>query len=209
MPQQKKKAEVDLHNINTLELLAKMDDKHRVPLGLSEFSPTDNVISIGNEHIQLPPGLTKPTDIQKNTEAPYVNALLEIYTERLNHPYSLDNLNELPTSCKRHLEKQRCQFYSSESLARIARETFSDGEQQFECLEKEAYEGIEPTYNESCPNGKERLNRVQAKITSTTLCASKLSNIVGLINNETKKGLCHKLVNDHYIKSWVNNDEDF
>ena len=105
-----------------------------------------------------------------------------------------------PQKCKNHLERQRAEFYSSESIARIARETFSDGEAQFKRLEKEAYDGIEPTYHSSCPNGKERLRIVQDKITSTTLSASKLANIVGLINNEAKKGLCHKLVNDNYIK---------
>lgn len=205
-----KKDEIDLKCINTSEEAALRNNKRPVPLELSEYSPDDNVINIGNEHIKLPPGLKKPKEIQQKSESPYIKALLEIYSENKNTVSSLTNLDELPPKCKNHLEKQRAEFYSSESIARIARETFSDGEEQFKRLEKEAYDGIEPTYHSSCPNGKERLRIVQDKITSTTLSASKLANIVGLINNEAKKGLCHKLVNDNYIKSWVNiDDEDF
>lgn len=205
-----KKDEIDLKCINTSEEAALRNNKRPVPLGLSEYSPDDNVINIGNEHIKLPPGLKKPKEIQQKSESPYIKALLEIYSENKNTVSSLTNLDELPPKCKNHLEKQRAEFYSSESIARIARETFSDGEEQFKRLEKEAYDGIEPAYHSSCPNGKERLRIVQDKITSTTLSASKLANIVGLINNEAKKGLCHKLVNDNYIKSWVNiDDEDF
>lgn len=205
-----KKDEIDLKCINTSEEAALRNNKRPVPLELSEYSPDDNVINIGNEHIKLPPGLKKPKEIQQKSETPYIKALLEIYSENKNTVSSLTNLDELPPKCKNHLEKQRAEFYSSESIARIARETFSDGEEQFKRLEKEAYDGIEPAYHSSCPNGKERLRIVQDKITSTTLSASKLANIVGLINNEAKKGLCHKLVNDNYIKSWVNiDDEDF
>lgn len=205
-----KKDEIDLKCINTSEEAALRNNKRPVPLELSEYSPDDNVINIGNEHIKLPPGLKKPNEIQQKSESPYIKALLEIYSENKNTVSSLTNLDELPPKCKNHLEKQRAEFYSSESIARIARETFSDGEEQFKRLEKEAYDGIEPAYHSSCPNGKERLRIVQDKITSTTLSASKLANIVGLINNEAKKGLCHKLVNDNYIKSWVNiDDEDF
>lgn len=205
-----KKDEIDLKCINTSEEAALRNNKRPVPLELSEYSPDDNVINIGNEHIKLPPGLKKPKEIQQKSESPYIKALLEIYSENRNTVSSLTNLDELPPKCKNHLEKQRAEFYSSESIARIARETFSDGEEQFKRLEKEAYDGIEPAYHSSCPNGKERLRIVQDKITSTTLSASKLANIVGLINNEAKKGLCHKLVNDNYIKSWVNiDDEDF
>lgn len=205
-----KKDEIDLKCINTSEEAALKNNKRPVPLELSEYSPDDNVINIGNEHIKLPPGLKKPKEIQQKSESPYIKSLLEIYSENKNTVSSLTNLDELPPKCKNHLEKQRAEFYSSESIARIARETFSDGEEQFKRLEKEAYDGIEPAYHSSCPNGKERLRIVQDKITSTTLSASKLANIVGLINNEAKKGLCHKLVNDNYIKSWVNiDDEDF
>lgn len=205
-----KKDELDLKDIDVSKEAALRNNKRPVPLELSEYSPDDNVINIGNEHIKLPPGLKKPKDIQQKSEAPYIKALLEVYSENKNKVFSLANLNELPQKCKHHLERQRAEFYSSESIARIARETFSDGEAQFKRLEKEAYDGIEPTYHSSCPNGKERLRIVQDKITSTTLSASKLANIVGLINNEAKKGLCHKLVNDNYIKSWVNiDDEDF
>ena len=56
-------------------------------------------------------------------------------------------------------------------------------------------------------NGCERLRQVLIKITSTTLDKSTLSHIKNLIGNLEKKGLCHLLVNDNVIHSWVNIDE--
>lgn len=45
------------------------------------------------------------------------------------------------------------------------------------------------------------------KITSTTLDSSVLSQMQHLIGNLEKKGICHILVNDGVIESWVNVDE--
>ena len=46
------------------------------------------------------------------------------------------------------------------------------------------------------------------KITSTTLTKSALVNIIGLISNLEKKGICHMLVNDERIRSWVVIDDE-
>jgi hypothetical protein len=86
---------------------------------------------------------------------------------------------------------------------------FPDGEMQFGTLKEDAYEGIEPTYfDDSYVSGYDRLRAVLEKITSTTLTKSALVNIVGLIGNLEKKGICHMLVNDERIRSWVVIDDD-
>ena len=53
-----------------------------------------------------------------------------------------------------------------------------------------------------------RLREVQSKITTITLNLSNLKNIDNILSNNIKKGLCHLMVNDGKIKSWVKIDEN-
>lgn len=53
----------------------------------------------------------------------------------------------------------------------------------------------------------DRLKAVLDRITIISLTKSALINVVGLIGNLEKKGICHILVNDEKIKSWVDIDE--
>ena len=86
---------------------------------------------------------------------------------------------------------------------------YGDGENQFQILKEDAYEGIKETYFvENYKNGNERLNAVMIKITSTTLDKSTLAHIKNLIGNKEKKGICHILVNDGVIVSWVDIDAE-
>src|SRR5699024_12646518 len=70
-----------------------------------------------------------------------------------------------------------------------------------------AWHGINTTYWKDYEDGYARLNAVLEKITSTTLDSSVLSQMRNLIGNLEKKGICHILVNDGVIESWVNIDE--
>lgn len=56
-------------------------------------------------------------------------------------------------------------------------------------------------------NKYDRLKAVLDRITTISLTKSALINVVGLIGNLEKKGICHILVNDEKIKSWVDIDE--
>ena len=59
------------------------------------------------------------------------------------------------------------------------------------------------TYRKRYDNGYDRLIAVLEKITNTTVDLSTLNQIRNLIGNMEKKGICHILVNDGTIKSWV------
>lgn len=89
----------------------------------------------------------------------------------------------------------------------MARETFSDGAKQFSTLKEDAFAGIEDAYYDDYSTGYDRLKAVLERITTISLTKSALINLVGLIGNLEKKGICHILVNDDIIKSWVNIDE--
>ena len=105
--------------------------------------------------------------------------------------------------------KEHCRtaYYSAVSIERSVRDIFDDGEDEFIRLKDDAWHGINTTYWKDYSDGYARLNAVLEKITSTTLDSSVLSQMRNLIGNLEKKGICHILVNDGVIESWVNIDE--
>lgn len=177
------------------------------PITPTRYDSVLRIIYLGSEKIKLPVQLIPQEAIEKS-ELPYINALCEVYAEKLNQTVTPDIINSLSTSIKRNFAEQRKAYYSAESLQRSVREVYADGEYQFQNLKDDAYEGISPIYyDDRISTGYERLLDVLKQITSITLSKSALINIAGLIGNLEKKGLCHMLVNDDIIKSWVNIDE--
>ena len=178
-----------------------------VPLSPTRYDCTNRIIYLGTEKIRLPVELTPQNDISPQ-ELPYVNALCDVYAERINRVVTIETLNSLPPALHRNFAEQRKAYYSAESIRHSVREVFSDGDKQFLSLEEDAYDGISDTYySDRHSSGYDRLLAVLDKVTSITLSKSAIMKIIGLIGNLEKKGICHILVNDGKIKSWVNIDE--
>ena len=149
----------------------------------------------------------KPYKNINEATLPYIHALCEVYTERLAKEVTPKTTGELPEKLQRHLELQRQAYFDAKSIERSVRDAFVDGERQFDALKDDAYDGIEMVYfDENHETGYDRLQEVLKKITSTELAKSNLVNIKGFISNRTRKGICHILVDDERIKSWVNTD---
>lgn len=183
------------------------DGKPYVPITPTRYDSTTRTVIIGNETVKLPIQLVPQSSIAPH-ELPYINALCEVYAEKINAAVTPDNINTLSPALRRNYAEQRKAYYSAESVQRSVREVFSDGEKQFQVLKDDAFDGISTTYyDDRHLTGYDRLQAVLDKITSTTLSKSALMNIIGLIGNLEKKGVCHILVNDDVIKSWVNIDE--
>lgn len=178
-----------------------------VPITPTRSNISTRTIFLGNESITLPVELTPLNDIAPH-ELPYINALCDVYTEKINAVVTPSNINKLTPSLRHNFAEQRKAYYSAESIHRSVREVFADGDRQFEALKSDAFDGISNIYyDDRHSTGYDRLLAVLDKITNTTLSKSSLMNIVGLIGNLEKKGICHILVNDDVIKSWVNIDE--
>ena len=178
-----------------------------IPISPVRYDSDTRIIYLETEEFLLPVQLL-PQSIITTAESPYINALCEVYAEKLQQAVSPERINDLPTKFQRDYTNQRKAFYSAESMYHAVRDVFADGDKQFDILKDDAYEGIETTYyDERYRSGYERLHAVLEKITSTTLSKSALHSIVGLLGNLEKKGICHILVNDERIKSWVNIDE--
>ena len=160
----------------------------------------------GGDVIKLHPSLKPHGDINEAT-LPYIHALCEVYAEQLAKDVTPKTTGELPEKLQRHLELQRQAYFDAKSIERSVRDAFVDGERQFDALKDDAYDGIEMVYfDENHETGYDRLQEVLKKITSTELTKSNLINIKGFITNKTRKGVCHILVDDARIKSWVNTD---
>lgn len=141
-------------------------------------------------------------------ELDYIRALYEAYAEKLNKKsFGADDIPSLPRRYAENYKEQRIAYYSALSIERSVRDAFDEGEDEFAKLKEDAWHGVNTTYWKDYEDGYARLNAVLEKITSTTLDSSILSQIRNLIGNLEKKGICHILVNDGIIESWVNIDE--
>jgi DNA-binding winged helix-turn-helix (wHTH) protein len=203
-----------VEHVDTINVLGSKDSvvtdesgKPYVPINPVRYDSVSRIIVIGSESIQLPVKL-EPLSTLAPQELPYINALCEVYAEKLNKVVTPDTIDTLDTNLRRHYSEQRKAYYSAESIQRSMREVFADGEKQFDVLKSDAYDGISDTYlDDRYHTGYERLMAVLDKITNITLNKSSLINVIGLIGNLEKKGICHILVNDDVIKSWVNINE--
>ena len=166
----------------------------------------DGVIHIADEKIELPIQLT-PEEEFAPYELPYINALCDAYADALSMIITPDDIDKLPNRYHKDFVSQREAYFAAESLQRSVREVYSDGEDQFNNLKKEAYDGVENTYLQDYENGYKRLQAVIDKMLTMPLSASTLARTTNLIRNMVRKGICHVLVNDGRIKSWVNTDE--
>lgn len=181
---------------------------HKLPsLPTSTVYIDKNYLFIDKKSIKLPEPLIPPKDYADKT-LPYLQALIEIYKEIKAFKKRPTEVKNLDDKYKKHLDSQRKAYYSAKSIQHSLSSVYWDIDDEFDILLKDTYEGINVTYyKENYKNGYERLQTVLEKITSTQLEKSKLKNIDGLIGNLEKKGLCHILVDENLIKSWVNTNE--
>jgi len=115
----------------------------------------------------------------------------------------MDGIPKLPKKCQANFYDQRKAYLSAESIQRSISEVYEDGENQFDILKSDAFDGIKTTYLDDYDNGYRRLLEVLKKISDVQLTKSKLSLIKNLIGNLERLGIVHILVNDKVIKLWV------
>lgn len=177
-----------------------------VTVEVSTVYVKDGKLYVGDEVLELPAALAPEKDIRPE-EMPYVNALCAAYADALAQAVTPDIIETLPGRYRRDFTSQRTSYYEAEWLHHSVRDVFDGGEEKFEALKKDAYDGIESTYLQDYDNGYQRLQAVLDKITNTTLDTSSIDRIKSLMKNVHKKGICHIVVNDGTINSWVDIDE--
>ena len=108
------------------------------PINHVRFDSKNNIIYLGNDQVKIPVELVQP-DLLTPKELPYINALCDVYAEKLGKAIgdiTPNNIPSLPNSLQRHYSSQRRAYYQADFVQHIARETFADGEEQFAALKK-------------------------------------------------------------------------
>lgn len=198
------RAEGKSDDITTLTIKKKENGKRITDIAPATIERRGDKLHICGEEIIIHQMLV-PQKVA-NIELKYIKALCDAYAQALGVPMVMEaDIPSLPGPFPEDYIDQRKAYYSAESIEHSIRDTFDDGEDEFAKLKKDAWDGIRMTYRNSrrYADGYERLVAVLEKVTSTTLDLSVLSQIRNLIGNLEKMGICHILVNDGTISSWV------
>lgn len=149
----------------------------------------------GNYHKvrQTPP--LAPTLLGAN-EKLYVDALMEAFSENVKTEVDISNLNAFPFLVK-EFDSARNNFYSTEALAKFSRDWL--GDDPFNDLKDQCYEGISPDLHLPHSNGFVKYMQVQKTSVTITYSSHPLFQFIKV---QDKKGLCHHLVNESVFK-WV------
>lgn len=190
---------------NNYGVIEKRNDVGEIipPVPIVPVRYRDGKIYTGDSVIELSPYL-EPS-LEEDDELPYIDALMEVYSEKEKRQITRDNIGMLKSFLPTHFGNQKRAYAEAHRLQRRVRESFSDGEEQFAALEDDTYEGIEMVFfDDSYGSGFDRLQAVLKQAAIIPAHKSALYNISGLIGILEQKGICHILVNDGRIKSWVN-----
>lgn len=197
------RAEGKSDDITTLTIKKKENGKRIKDIAPATIERRGDKLHICGEEIVIHQMLV-PQNVA-NIELKYIKALCDAYAQALSRQKIVEaDIPSLPEPFPEDFSDQRKAYYSAESIEHSIRDTFDDGEDEFTKLKKDAWNGIRMTYrSRKYADGYERLIAVLEKVTNTTLDLSVLNQIRGLIGNLEKMGICHILVNDGTISSWV------
>lgn len=170
--------------------------------------PLSSVIRSGNKfHINGATVNITQLPIPDNAaphEELYIAAICEVFAEHLKRiAVTEKEIPFLEEPLPSFFKDQRKAYYSAVSIERSIRDVYEDGESEFQTIKSDAWEGINMTLMRDYKNGYDRLITVLEQSINMTLNKSVLCQIRDLISNLEKKGICHILVNDGIIKSWV------
>lgn len=202
----RRRAEDKSDDITSLDYKRKESGKKLKDIAPATIERRGDKLHISGEIITIHQAIIP--DTTDTHEMRYIRALCDAYAEKLGRD-SLDekDIDSLPKRISEHLKEQRKAYYSALSIERSVRDVFDDGEDEFNSLKEDAWYGISDTYWQDYTDGYARLISVLEKVTNTTLNASVLYQMRSLIRNLEKKGICHILVNEGTIESWVIHDD--
>lgn len=161
-------------------------------------------IRFGGRKIALPSTIV-PSETIESDEMTYISELLKAYSEELK--VNIDTVKSLEAydSYFSHLNRQRKDYYSAETIRRFVRDTLTDAT-QFNILKDEVYDGIIDTHEQNYDSGYKRLVAVLIQASKIITSKSLLDSKLHCIGNSERKGACHMLVNDEKI-GWVSKDD--
>lgn len=162
-------------------------------------------VKVGNEFIKLPDPLSTPITLGVNEEQ-YINALLEVYSQKEGLEISsIESLEQLNPYYRTHIKMQRDSFYNAESVLHQIRDIgiFKDGVSEFDFLLNETFDGIKYEIQKPHKLGLDRVDAVLHLVVTMSYSKSFLARQNnGLIGPDEKRGLIHMLVNKGKVR-WI------
>ncbi|GHU56475.1 hypothetical protein FACS1894132_13920 [Clostridia bacterium] len=164
----------------------------------------DGKLHIGGDTIKLSPRLCPPDTIAEQ-ESGYIPKLFEAYSDA-EQPTTVtaETLSAFPKYAHNFSEQRRHYFNAVYVIETVRGKLGNEWAEQLDILKEETFEGIkEVYYDERHEHGFERLLEVLHEVGHTDVSKSLLCQIKNLIGLSERKGVCHILVCDGTIKSWV------
>lgn len=171
---------------------------------LDQYSKTPNF------KIRFGGGVTSPRLIIpkahskiQHREIKYTTPLFSVYAEELGaHIADMDSLEKADNDLFFHFGDQRDGFYSAESLERFSRDNFPEhNPKPFDELKAEAKSVVNNVLAAKRKDGG--LERLTASISAVQSLPFASSALIQEINAIDKCGLCHHLVVDGVIGTWI------
>jgi hypothetical protein len=152
----------------------------------------------GGGLVKLPPNeVDVPPDVAAH-ETRYVQQLLLAYGERVTKTFGSIADLDAHRSLRRHLDRQRRDFYLAELLRNYTRDSI-DEEGCFERLQDAIYDGVIDTAESEYANGFERLKRTIEMARIMQIDSHPLREC---LEGYHRSGICHQLANDERL-TWV------
>ena len=140
--------------------------------------------------------------IDTESEGRYLNALLEVFSEKDGKEYTQQNIGSSDFAYKDTIQRHRRDFFSAKCVERNCRDVYPKDENQFNVFKDEIYDGIIDKYEEDYESGFKRLSEVLSQVTKVEIGKSVLMKETVWIGASERKGTCHILVNDGKLKGW-------
>ena len=167
------------------------------------YSQEHGILRIGEREVKIDPIIAPEVVATEEEDKLYIKALLEVFAALLGEDVSsIRELQGADANFYKELLEHRESFYSAESIKHIVRDAFSDGSEYFDSYKEELYQGVIVVHRRSYPDGYERLQAVLGMSTSMVLSRQKLERLY-IIGAKEKKGICHMLVEEGKITSWM------
>lgn len=173
-------------------------------LPLSEGRIAGGKLLLGRSSVAWPKYPSPPVIPLASLEQKYLEQILAAFAEHYNKP--IHDRIDLTTRDQQEYEEQRGFFYDAEGFRRNMRDVVDGGEQEFNAMKDDLYNGVCDTCRSNHDDGLMRMRDTLRCAAVFPLSASVLTRFPALIKAAEKKGICHMLVNDQKLE-WVIIDE--
>ncbi|MBF4990224.1 ABC-three component system protein [Methylophilus sp. QUAN] len=134
-----------------------------------------------------------PTQIVDN-ELPYINQLVDAYSEREGKVFSTHEELSTYSSHQRHLSIQRERFYDAAAFKRFYRDNTDNS--VIESFEEDIYHGILDTHDSDHKDALTRLTKVMEQ--AAVIAPS--GPLATYAKTQVKQGICHHFANEDKVK---------